>query len=260
MGNILVGLVTYLEDPGLTTSDKLLQSELIALGTDARTVSWDNDSINWRAFDALALRSCWDYHLRPNEFTEWLNELEKAQINILNSYELVYWNIHKSYLLDLQSKSVEIVPTKLIKMGSEVDTSSIKDWEEIVIKPAVGASAYKITSGLSNDPEILSFIRNLLEKTDVLIQPLMKESLEAGEFSSVFFSNVYSHTVLKRPKKGDFRSNYEQGGSADLVSQNKEVIGLLSPILAKLQTVPLYARVDYLLRGNKPVLMELELI
>ena len=69
-----------------------------------------------------------------------------------NPLETVKWNLHKSYLLDLDKRGVPIVPTILFEgftISGLEDTFGKFKTDEIVIKPAVSATAkdtFRITS------------------------------------------------------------------------------------------------------------------
>jgi len=257
-----VALVTYKKEPDLVYGDDLLAADLKLLGIKVAVCPWDDTDINWRQFDAVVLRSCWDYHSRAAEFTRWLNSSKSQKVNLLNTYDLVFWSLHKSYLLDLEAKGVNIVPTVYLKQGSSVDSSTFKEksWDQVVIKPAIGASGYRLFSGSVNDPKVLEKLEKLATNQDTLVQPLMPEVRQVGEYSSIFFNNTRSHTVLKKPKEGDFRSNYEHGATATVVEPSADVLNELEQILKQVTPMPLYARVDYLISAGRPVLMELELV
>ena len=257
-----VCLVTYKEEPDLTPSDELLAKSLNQLGISVAIHPWDDFDTDWQLFDAMVLRSCWDYHSRPDEFTQWIDGLKTKKVNLINTYDLVSWNMHKSYLLELESKGISVVPTVFLRKGTAINSSVLekRGWDKLVVKPAIGASAYEIFSGAISDSSILMKLEQLLSGQDVLVQPLMEEASRVGEYSSVFFNNSYSHTVLKRPKGGDFRSNYEQGGTASITEQSDKTLKKLQKILEFVSPTPLYARVDYLMRNEQPILMELELV
>jgi hypothetical protein len=66
--------------------------------------------------------------------------------------------------------------------------------------------------------------------------------------------------VLKRPAAGDYRVQWEFGGSADTRKPSRKLIVDAERVLAAVPGDPLYARVDGVARDGKLVLMELELI
>src|SRR4030042_2037048 len=99
-----VGLITYCQSPELTPSDQLLVEPLKKLGFNPVAVPWDDENVNWSAFDVLIFRSCWNYHLQYKKFIEWLNHLEKLHIPVWNPIPIIKWNSNKIYLKDLEYK------------------------------------------------------------------------------------------------------------------------------------------------------------
>src|SRR5215213_8270452 len=103
-----VALATSESWPGLSPDDAELPSALQHLGVDAGPVVWSDAGVDWRTFDAVIIRSCWDYHLRIDAFTTWVERLDRERVRVLNAPHVLRWNSHKSYLLELASKGVRI--------------------------------------------------------------------------------------------------------------------------------------------------------
>ena len=77
----------------------------------------------------------------------------------------------------------------------------------------------------------------------------------------MLFGGKYSHAVLKKAKKGDFRVQDDFGGTVETITPSKEIIDLAEKAIKKLNPTPLYCRVDVILNNqNKAVIIELELI
>ena len=72
-----VALVTYDARPGATDDDRLLADALSARGATAHAVPWSDPAARWAAYDAVIVRSCWDYFVRADEFHAWLDRLER---------------------------------------------------------------------------------------------------------------------------------------------------------------------------------------
>src|SRR4051794_20118472 len=108
-----VALATSEKWPHLSPDDSDLVSELRDIGVDGAPVVWSDSRIDWRAFDAVIVRSCWDYHLRAAEFTGWIERLAHDGVPLFNPPPVLLWNMHKSYLLDLASKGVRIPRTEI---------------------------------------------------------------------------------------------------------------------------------------------------
>jgi glutathione synthase/RimK-type ligase-like ATP-grasp enzyme len=255
-----IALITYKDLPHLTASDQLLNKALKDQGFKTSIVSWDAQ-VNWRTFDLVIIRSCWDYHFRIKDFLEWIKMLEKLHINVQNPISIIKNNYKKTYLQTLQNRGVSIIPTEFVSQDTIADIGQLllkHNWEEIIIKPAIGASAYKIEK-LKNDENAISKIEKLAQSHDILIQPFMKE-IKQGEVSLIFFNSLFSHAILKTPAKNDFRSNYEFQSTEELYYPDKTMIKQAEFILSCIESKPLYARVDGLIVDNTFVLNELELI
>ncbi len=90
------------QDPSnLPTGERALLDALRESGEDATSAVWSSDG-DWTRFAAVVVRSCWDYHLRIDEFLAWIARLEELSVPLINSAELIRWNADKRYLADLR--------------------------------------------------------------------------------------------------------------------------------------------------------------
>jgi len=242
---MLIALVTWRGLPELAADDRLLQQALLRRGVDARAVVWDDATVDWSAFDAIVVRSTWDYHKRVDEFRAWLDRMDG--LPLWNPAELLRRNIHKSYLLELEARGVNIVPTILVRRGEPMPALP---WEDVIVKPAVSATAYGIVRGVA--------LSNWASDCDVLVQPFVPEIVDDGELSFIFLGRAFSHAVLKRPRGGDFRVQNDFGGSATRIDPPRDLIAQAERIVTTLGERWLYARVDCIVRDGQLVLMELE--
>lgn len=240
-----VALVTYSRQPELFDGDNLLPQAFAYHGYMAEAVPWDI-KVNWQSYDLVILRSCWNYHTKITQFLNWINELESLGINLLNPRNVIIWNMNKKYLLDLEKKGVNIVPT--VDNIHQVP----KSWKEIIIKPFYGASSYKIRK--IKREELQNY---QLENT--LIQPFLEE-ISRGEISFIFINKKFSHAVNKIPKKQEFRSQREFGGLEISITPPDTLILEAQSILKKIPSPLLYARIDGIILEGHFFLMELEVI
>jgi hypothetical protein len=79
-----VALATSEALSDLTEDDRLLVSALRALGVAAEPAVWSAAGVPWQTYDAVGVRSCWDYHLRLAEFLHWIGTLESAGVRVWN--------------------------------------------------------------------------------------------------------------------------------------------------------------------------------
>ncbi|HEX8230468.1 MAG TPA: hypothetical protein VF826_14305 [Chloroflexia bacterium] len=259
-----VALATYRDLPQLCDDDRLLLDYLDQHGVRAEAVVWDAEDVAWESFDCVVLRSCWDYHLRPSEFAEWVQRLAAAQVPMLNPAETVLWNMDKAYLQDLERNGVKVVPTVWLRKGEPADLRAILErhaWDEAVIKPSISATAFKTwRTTLADAPNSNTELQQMLAAADLLVQPFIKEVAEKGEWSLVFFGGEYSHAVLKRPRNGDFRVQERYGGSSRRETPPAELVARASEVLSLASKPWSYARVDGVEVDGELMLMELELI
>lgn len=250
-----IALVSYSGCPELTGDDRLLLPALRHLGVEAKCAVWDAP-IDWTQFDQVVLRSCWDYHLRPNEFLNWIAKLEQLGVPLQNSPSLVRWNADKRYLREMERAGASIPPTAWIEDREEANVQEIlaaRGWESAVVKPTVSASAHNLRRVFKGEQVVRL-------KGPAMVQQFVPEILDAGEWSIVFINGNYSHSVIKRPTAGDFRVQSEYGGETVLAEAAEETIENVIKLFAALPGKPLYARVDGIECESGFVLMEFELI
>jgi hypothetical protein len=233
-----VALVTWSGLPGLAADDRLLRDALLADSHEVAATVWDDPDVAWHAYDAIVIRSTWDYHKRVDEFRAWLASLGDAPL--WNPRAVVERNLHKSYLLAMPN----VVPTRIVQPGEHVEVT-----ERVVVKPAVSASAFLTTV------EERSFVASF----EALVQPFVEEITTKGEWSLLFAAGQFSHAVLKQPQRGDFRVQHEFGGSAIATQPPRALIDDAHAILATIEEPWLYARVDGVERDGRLLLMELEM-
>ena len=82
----------------------------------------------WQDCDAIVIRSCWDYHLRHEEFLHWIASLESSRRNLWNPSAVIRWNAEKSYLRSLENQGIPIVPTLWCEPGqTRTLTDALRD-------------------------------------------------------------------------------------------------------------------------------------
>lgn len=246
---------------GYVSDDQLAIGPLADLGWQVDSVSWRSTETDWNKYDIVVIRTTWDYHQAPGEFVKALRTIDRSTAGLENSLSLVEWNIDKRYLIDIAERGCEIVPT--IWFEGEITVDLFNKWQiahstdELVLKPTISATA-KDTFRLNKfDAEVSA----VLNGRSIMIQPFLKNVVADGEYSLFYFNGEYSHTIIKRPKKNDYRVQEEHGGIIEKVEPEAELKAVALSIQNLIEPLPLYSRVD-LVRGDdgKYKLMELELI
>lgn len=244
--------------------DRLVMDGLEKLNLRTIKKDWNDTNFNWSSTKSAIFRSTWDYFDQFSNFRNWL-ELVKEQCYLINPYEQINWNLDKHYLLDLQKLDLPIVESVFVSKKTQLNLETIsksKNWKDIVIKPTISGAA-RHTYHLKND-EIKKFQDKWLSLTnseDFMVQEFQKNILSTGEIAVMIFGGEYSHSVLKKAKKGDFRVQDDFGGSVEKINPSLEIIELAEKTVKSLKTMPIYARVDIIFdNGSNPVISELELI
>jgi glutathione synthase/RimK-type ligase-like ATP-grasp enzyme len=254
-----IALVTASKLPKPDLDSDVLTEALRSLGADPVTVAWTANCV-WSGFDLVLLRTPWDYATKPEAFVAWATSTSKVA-SIANALPVVTWNYHKQYLLDIASREVPVVPTTLLRQRSAF-ASNLEQFgpAEIVAKPAIGVGAIGAMRGLASSEIMRDHVRAGLETGDMLVQPFVPTIETEGEFSLVYLGGIYSHTVRKRAKAGDFRVQDHHGGAVADCEPLPGMRAIADRVCACSPCPLLYARIDLVLGESGPMLMELEAI
>ena len=249
--------------PALTQDDQIAADALQSRGLQVAPLVWSAASDDVSP-DAVVIRSCWDYHLHEAAFRAWIDRLESDGTRVINSPALVRWNLHKSYIAELQRQGVAVVPTVFVRNGDTRRLREIIDacgWREAVVKPAVSLSAWETWRVPLRDADAFEdrFV-HLRTQGDVLVQEFLPAVSSAGEWSLMFFGQRFTHAVRKLPKTGDFRVQTEHGGSVALETPPRRLIDAAERVLHALPERPVYCRIDGVESGGAFTVMEVEAI
>ena len=256
-----------LDDPsGFVIDDPLAYEPLRALGWEVEALPWRQQRASWQSFDAVVIRTPWDYHLDADAFVAVLEGIERSGVPLENRLDLVRWNLHKSYLRELAAAGVPTVPTLWRAGLAPGDAARLFDelaCDEMVIKPVVGANA---SDAFRVRRDELCTRAAEIEATfagrPLMAQPFVQAVVAEGEYSLIYFNGALSHAILKTPKRDDFRVQEEHGGTITRVEADDALRRAGAAALAAVGAAPLQARAD-LVRSNDGAafwLMELELI
>ena len=174
-------------------------------GLEFEVVFWDEADLSRRRFNAAIIRTCWDYHERPDEFIAALEAHERAGLAVLNSSQVVRWNSRKTYLRELGPSAIETLWVEKPDARTVAQAFDALDASEIVVKPQVGAGSIRT----------VRLKRNAWSEADLIdaptgaamIQPFLRAIETEGERSLFWFGGEYSHAVRKVPASGDWLAN-----------------------------------------------------
>jgi len=257
-----VALVTCAAYPNLFEDDLPLARALEQLSISAIPAVWSAAAIDWTSFNALVIRTPWDYFERAAEFRAWLDARIASGVLMCNAGDILDWNYDKRYLQDLEAAGVPLVPTISIRRGEQADIAALaraRGWNEIVVKPTISGGAYRTYRFCVDDAAAYTKeIDDTLADRGVLVQPFLPEILSDGELSLLFFDGVFSHAVRKRPRPGDYRVQFQFGGTTESVEVEPRLLTQALACVLAAPSLPVYARVDGVVSDGQFLLMELE--
>lgn len=258
-----------------------LVEALTARGVEAASLDWHDASVDWAAWDLAVIRSPWDYAQHAEEFAAWLDRAGAAT-RVLNSPELVRWNMDKRYLAALEAAGIAVIPTSYHREedsfraalgeltaadGAAADGSSA-DGAHVVVKPAVGAGAQRTGLFAADDPALLALAREILaDSGTVMLQPEVPELFDGLEKALYALDGRFTHAVAKGAllarggglRGGEYRENPQ------LVAPSAAERAFAERVLATVAEVtgletPLYGRIDMVdSAAHGLVLLEAEL-
>jgi glutathione synthase/RimK-type ligase-like ATP-grasp enzyme len=255
---IALATAAELELPDEETS--LVADALRHGGLDAPVIAWDAP-YDWSQADLVVIRSTWDYVHRLDEFLAWIDRVDAAT-TIVNPAAVLRWNAHKRYLAELALAGLPVVPTRLVERDADFGElyELVAGATELVVKPAVSASAYGAARGHAGDPRLAQHLLQLVTTGDALVQPLVPSVLTDGEVSLIHLGGELSHAVRKVAKPGDYRVQHEHGGTVLPHTPTAAEVEVATRTLAALPSPCAYARVDLVAGAEGPLVMEVELI
>ena len=259
--SIRLALATCAHLPGIHPDDTHLASALTRLGIEPVSCIWDDPAVDWSGFDAVLMRTTWDYFQRYDEFLPWL---DRVPVPIINDRPLLRWNSDKRYLLELAQLGVDIVPARVASAAALPALLRDMAGQDVVVKPTVSGGAWNTLRGIAGDPDFEDAVSKLPATHDYLVQAFVPEVARDGEWSLLYFDGVYSHAVLKRAATGEFRVQTQFGGSVEAVEPDAAMLASAQRTLAAVATLGhadhAYARVDGVVIDGRFRLMELEMI
>jgi glutathione synthase/RimK-type ligase-like ATP-grasp enzyme len=259
-----LALATSRDLPDLWDGDRIFLDELRRRGHRAEPAVWDDEHADWTQRDAVIVRSCWDYHLKPDRFAGWIDRVSRAGVRLINPAETLRWNMHKGYLFDVARAGGRVPATRVAPRGAGGSLASRlgdASWPAAVVKPAISSTGHgtRLVRGTPS-PEDERAFGEALSAGDVLLQEYVPEVGLRGEWSLVFFDGRYSHAALKRAAPGEFRVHIEWGGTVESGEPPAALIDEAQRLVTAMRLDAAYARVDGTEAGGGLVVMELELL
>jgi glutathione synthase/RimK-type ligase-like ATP-grasp enzyme len=236
------------------TIDEALHAALDARGIAYDRPLWHDTTVDWSFYDLAVVRTPWDYTADRDGFLAWA-ERAAAQVAVENPPDVLRWNTHKSYLIDLEERGVPVVPTAWLGQGDAVDLAALctaRGWGEVVVKPSVAAGSdglLRVGPAEADRRAAQAHVDELLLSGDAMVQPF-RHRISEGELSLVAVEGRVTHAVRKLPADGDYRVQGRFGGRYAPEAPSGEAVALAEWILGAVGPPLLFARVDLVLADD----------
>lgn len=268
-----IALATCAEIPDLDTEGRLALHALQRAGATVEAAVWDDPDVAWERFDAVVVRSTWDYTTKRTAFLAWAGHVEEVS-ELYNPAAVLRWNSDKHYLHDLSEAGIPVVPSAFLEPGDRPTAHPFAEVDHVV-KPAVGAGSLDAARHQPGSSASTRHIERLLAQgRSVITQPYLNEVDTQGESALLYFAGAFAHSLRKAAiltpgrtaAEGALFIPEEMTPRAASAAERDLADGLLHAlpgILTRrditLTESPLYARVDLLPSAEGPLLLELEL-
>ena len=251
-------LATAVEALDRLEDEELLVDALAARGVRAEHAVWTDPAVDWASAQMVIVRYAFDYTQNRDAFLAWAEKVE-ASTPLHNSSSVLRWNSHKSYLRELESDGIPIVPTAWIEARTDASLAAVIDergWRDVVVKPAVdnGArNALRVSPDQSKPGQV--HMDAILADRDVMIQPFIAATETVGERALIHFDGRFSHAIRKDQMLAGRPFSFDR---TPLTDPDRAELVLAERILARFDPPLLYARVDTIVSDGVAMLMELE--
>lgn len=246
---------------------ELTAAALTRAGMVHELVPWDA-AVDWAGFDLVVIRSTWDYTEHLAAFMDTLAHIHTVT-RLVNSVDVVRWNVDKRYLADLAAAGVPVVPTQYLTPGVDPGPTIGQLATPLVVKPVVSAGAKNTARHDCHDDATAHAQQLLHDGSTIMVQPYLGQVNDHGETGLVYLAGTYSHAFRKAPILTGADGAPETTGDGVLVEritqrqaspQERAVGDVVMTWLSRRFTTLAYARVDLLPTPAGPVVLEVELV
>jgi hypothetical protein len=272
MPGVRIAIASFEGMPPDFRDDERLVAALRSRDAEVEVIAWDRPGVAWSGFDAVVVRSTWDYARRRDEFLAWA---EDVGARLHNSPPLLRWNTDKHYLADLEADGIGVVPTRYVAPGEPAPELE----GEVVVKPTISAGGRDTGRfGAAAHGQALALIAAIQASgRTAMVQPYMPVVDEVGETAVLMIDGEFAHALRKRavlrpdevaPVRDDAVGAAEIMYDPGLVTatdatqpQVDHARAIVADIAERFGYRPLYARIDTIPGpGGEPLLLELEAV
>jgi hypothetical protein len=233
---------------------EIYRNALLRLGADVASTPWTQ--MPPADTDVVTPLLAWGYHAKEVEWRCALDRISRS-FPMVNSADVIQWNLTKRYLAELTSLGIATVPTLFgDRLTSPTIAEAIERFgtSDLVAKPQLSAAGDGIVrlDGDANPPEM---------ERPMMLQPFLPSIEIHGEVSVIILDGHCRFAARKKPAEGGFLVQPQYGGTMSAIQVPDRHRLFAENLVARLPFRLDYARVDIIqgLDGSL-LLAELELI
>ncbi|HEX6388154.1 MAG TPA: hypothetical protein VFZ89_01865 [Solirubrobacteraceae bacterium] len=188
-----VGLATCAEMPAGDEDEQELVAALRDGGHEPAWATWDDETVDWDAFDVTLVRSTWDYQTRREEYVAWARRVPRLH----NPAAVLEWNTDKRYLTELREGGLPVVPTIFCPPGTLLPLLEA----EVVVKPTVSAGSRDTARFKEDEERGAEMLLKSIHRSGRtgMVQPYIPSVDSRGETALLYFGGAFSHAIQKAP-------------------------------------------------------------
>ena len=235
-----IGIATCFNIPEPDIDEALMLEYFDRRGHEVYLAAWEDSTIDWSDFDAVIVRSTWNYPLDVNAFADWIRHVD-AQTTLLNPASVMLGNLNKRYLIGLAERGIPTTPTHWIFPSEAASLREIV-MVKSVIKPVIGCGSMDTRVFEANQlNQAIEWLSRHARDREFMVQPFYNSVNTVGEQSIIVIAGKPTHRIIKHPR---FSGQEERvDGPFEVDEYNQIVQMIIEPIRNEI----LYARVDLMM-------------
>ena len=222
------------------SSERALVTTLAECGVVAEELPWHGGGVGTHEADLVLVRDVDLDPTRRESFLAWARAAAEHTA-LWNPVEVLRWNSHRSYLLELEERGAPLVPTAWTSRGDRVDLAALLDargWERALIAPAVpGADQLGTIVGVGGCELAAGqgALDHLLSRDDVAVQRLPDDGAPLPRTAAILVDGEVSHLLRWHGQAG--AEQVDDAEAATLAAWVVEATGV-DLLLARVELQP----------------------
>jgi len=238
-----IALVQAAPGVGVTATSQLLARAVRQRGVTVVTGALGDRSVDLSAVSLALLLGPVPDPFDRERFLAQVREFADTTA-LWNPVDVLRWNTHRSYLLELEERGAPIPPTAWVAEGDQLDLAALsvaRGWSDVLLRSAVSGTGPSLRvqatspstrargAGVGGPPAVdivtgQRHLDRLLSRGDVLLQPFLEAAVTTGRRSVMVVDGQVTHTVRQVPSGADGDEVVEEEADRELSALARWVV------------------------------------